>query len=129
MPATDSARGFTADLLILDEAAFFPTDDDVAAVLPMRKKDTGRLLVTSTPNFKSGYFWRWWTEHNQFLKIRGHFRDYPELVPLIERERQDLGPNRFQREYDLIFAGSGESAIPLSVLEKAKSGVPAIVLC
>ncbi|SHL40701.1 hypothetical protein SAMN05444414_11328 [Roseovarius marisflavi] len=57
MPATDSARGFTADILCLDECADL-ADDDIAAVLPLRKKVTGRLLVTSTPKWKEGDFHR-----------------------------------------------------------------------
>ena len=130
MPATDSARGFTADMLVLDEAALMD-DEAIAAVLPMRKKETGRLLITSTPMWRSGFFHDRWTQPNgDWHKVRGHYREQatPELVALIEKERFDLGPSRFQREYELIFAGSGESAIPLAALHAAKSERKAIVL-
>ena len=121
MPATDGARGFTADFLVLDEAALID-DELIAAVLPMRKKETGRLIVISTPMWRSGFFHdRWHDPANDFQKLRGHFREQasPGLVELIEKERHDLGPSRFQREYELVFAGSGESAIPLAALHAA----------
>jgi len=120
MPATESARGFTADLLALDEAAQL-SDDDIAAVLPMRKKVTGRLLVTSTPLMKEGDFHRWWTEPNDFEKILGHYRDCgdPELIDAIERERDVISAARFAREYDCIFAGSGDPLVSHATLDRA----------
>lgn len=120
MPATDSARGFTADLLALDECALI-SDDDIAAVLPMRKKVTGRLLVTSTPMWKEGDFYRWWTEPNDFQKILGHFRDCddPELIEAIEKERDVISAARFAREYDCIFAGGGDPLLSAAVLARA----------
>jgi hypothetical protein len=36
IPATDQARGFTADTIVLDEAAWL-ADDAIAALLPMRR--------------------------------------------------------------------------------------------
>lgn len=121
MPATENARGFTADLLCLDEAALL-TDDDVAAVLPLRKKLTGRLLVTSTPMWKDGDFYRWWTEPNEFHKVLGHYRDLvdePELMAAIERERAVTPAQRFQREYECQFAGGGDPLVSHSTLLRA----------
>jgi len=120
MPATDSARGFTADILCLDEAALI-ADDDIAAVLPLRKKVTGRLLVTSTPMWKDGDFYRWWTQPNQFQKILGHFRDCgdPQLIAAIEAERDVISSARFAREYDCIFAGGGDPLVSHATLAKA----------
>ena len=120
MPATDSARGFTADVLILDEAAQI-ADDDIAAVLPMRKKVTGRLLVTSTPMWKEGDFHRWWTEPNDFHKVLGHYRDCgdPELIEAIEKERDVISSARFAREYDCLFAGGGDPLLSSAVLARA----------
>ncbi|MBA84191.1 terminase large subunit domain-containing protein [Thalassobius sp. S69A] len=120
MPATDSARGFTADILCLDEAALI-ADDDIAAVLPLRRKVTGRLLVTSTPMWKDGDFYRWWTGPNDFEKILGHFRDCgdPELIAAIEKERDVISSQRFAREYDCIFAGGGDPLVSHATLMRA----------
>ncbi|MEL7445477.1 MAG: terminase family protein [Pseudomonadota bacterium] len=120
MPATDSARGFTADVLILDEAAQIG-DDDIAAVLPMRKKVTGRLLVTSTPLWKDGDFYRWWTEPNDFQEILGHYRACGDstLIEAIERERSVISNQRFLREYECQFAGGGEPLVSHDTLARA----------
>lgn len=118
MPATDSARGFTADVLVLDEAAQI-SDDEIAAVLPMRKKLTGRLVVISTPLWRDGYFYERWTQPNDYHKVLGHFRDVPELADVIERERQDMSAQRFAREYDCQFSGSGEPLVSFATLQKA----------
>lgn len=79
----------------------------------MRKKVTGRLLVTSTPMWKEGDFYRWWTEPNDFQKILGHYRDCgdPALIEAIEKERDVISAARFAREYDCIFAGGGDACI------------------
>jgi hypothetical protein len=118
MPATESARGFTADVLVLDEAAQI-SDDEIAAVLPMRKKLTGRLVVISTPLWREGYFYERWTQPNDYHKILGHYREVPELADVIERERQDMSAQRFAREYDCQFSGSGEPLVSFATLQKA----------
>jgi len=120
MPATDSARGFTADVLVLDEAALLQ-DDEIAAVTPMRNKVTGRLIVTSTPMWKEGDFYRWWTQPNNFQKILGHYRDVddPQLQAAIEEERVITPDQRFAREYECIFSGGGDPLISHATLNRA----------
>jgi len=60
----DTVRGFSADLLILDEFAFVQHDEELwKAVFPMitRKKEA-RLAITSTPKGKNNMFYKLWTE-------------------------------------------------------------------
>jgi len=60
----DTVRGFTSDLLILDEFAFVRQDEELwKAVFPMitRKKEA-KLVITSTPKGKSNMFYKLWTE-------------------------------------------------------------------
>lgn len=118
IPATDNARGFTADLLVLEEAAY--TDPEaITALLPMRKKDTGRLITVSTPNLREGYFYDRWTEPNNYEKVLGLYTDIPELVELVEQERQDMSDLTFRREYLCEFVGSGVPLIGHDVLARA----------
>ena len=118
MPATDSARGFTADVLVIDEAAQVG-DDEIAAILPMRKKLTGRLIVTSTPLWREGFFYERWTQSNDYHKVLGHYSSVPELIDVIEHEKQDLSAQRFAREYDCQFSGSGEPLVSFATLQRA----------
>ncbi len=60
----DTVRGFSSDLLILDEFAFVQHDEELwKAVFPMitRKKDS-KLAITSTPKGKNNMFYKLWTE-------------------------------------------------------------------
>jgi Terminase large subunit, T4likevirus-type, N-terminal len=60
---TDTAVGFTIDLLVYDEAARIP-DHVAAAMRPTlaraRSRGRGRLIAASTPNGKRGWFWEEW---------------------------------------------------------------------
>lgn len=58
MPATDQARGLTADTIIADEACFLD-DDALTALFPMRT-ETGRIFLLSTPNKPTGFFFDTW---------------------------------------------------------------------
>jgi hypothetical protein len=121
MPATENARGFTADILALDEAAQLE-GDQIASVLPLRRKITGRLLVTSTPMWKDGDFYLWWTQSNDFQKVFGHYRhltDEPDLIAAIERERDVISNQRFLREYECQFAGGGDPLVSHATLMRA----------
>lgn len=118
MPATDSTRGFTADILILDEAAYIG-DEEIAAILPMRNKITGRLIAISTPNLREGWFYERWSQPGDYHKVFGHYRDWPDLRDLIEQERQDMSAQRFAREYDCQFVGSGAPLVTYTTLERA----------
>jgi hypothetical protein len=51
----DHARGWSANLLIIDEAAYVP-DDVYAAVTPLLAATRGELWLLSTPNGKRGFF-------------------------------------------------------------------------
>lgn len=52
----DRLRGFTADWLFIDEAAYI-ADDIYPIVYPYLTKTRGRLIITSTPRFKAGVFY------------------------------------------------------------------------
>lgn len=60
----DTVRGFTSDLLILDEFAFVQQDKELwKAVFPMiTRKREAKLVITSTPKGKSNMFYKLWTE-------------------------------------------------------------------
>jgi hypothetical protein len=49
-------RGFTVDMLLVDEAAFIP-DEVFAAVTPMLLTTGGSIILVSTPHGRKGYFY------------------------------------------------------------------------
>lgn len=62
--SSSSARGFSANVLIVDEAAFIPKgimDDFFAAVMPIISSDpNSKVILVSTPNGTSGIFYDLW---------------------------------------------------------------------
>src|SRR3990167_4804258 len=60
-------RGYTINLLIVDECAFIP-DDVFTAVVPMLAVAKGTIWVLSTPHGKEGYFYRCFTDES-FAKL------------------------------------------------------------
>jgi hypothetical protein len=54
--APSGTRGYTADLLIVDEASHVP-DDLYHSVTPFLSTRNGRQLIASTPFGKLGFFW------------------------------------------------------------------------
>jgi hypothetical protein len=70
LPASaDTIRGFTAHLLIFDEAARVP-DSLYHALSPTRATTGGPLWLLSTPNGPDGFFYEAWHEDNP-TPIRG----------------------------------------------------------
>lgn len=60
VPATDSARGYTANMVIVDEAAFIENGDYIfnQVIEPMTQYTKGQIFLLSTPNGKIGFFWK-----------------------------------------------------------------------
>lgn len=100
VPKGDSARGYSPDILVLDEAAFIP-DDDIASVLPALAATRGRLLVLTTPGRrKAGWAYHAWTEGDGWHRVHVRIGTSPRFdVSEEERPRKELGEARWRREH------------------------------
>lgn len=101
LPGKESTvRGYTADLVVADEAARVP-DTLYAAVRPMLAVSDGRLVALSTPAGQRGWFYLGWTDPEQTweqVKITGY--DCPRLSDeFLEQERREMGDWQFRQEY------------------------------
>lgn len=54
-------QGNSANLLVVDEAAFIP-DDIFYTVLPYTNATRGQVICCSTPQWKAGFFWDLWCD-------------------------------------------------------------------
>ncbi|MBY0512552.1 MAG: terminase family protein [Gemmataceae bacterium] len=94
------ARGFTAGLVILDEAARIP-DGMIAAVRPMLAVSGGRLVCLSTAFAKSGFFYEQWTGPEPWERVKVTAEMNPRITPaFLAEERRALGPRWYAMEYD-----------------------------
>jgi hypothetical protein len=112
-------RGYAADLVVLDEAAWI-TAETFTAARPLTAATGGRLIVQSTPGAPVGPFYELaeavpdgWA----FLKVRSD--EVPTISPdFLERERRDMAPDLFAQEYLAEFAlGGGRSLFSLAQLD------------
>jgi len=92
-------RGFTASMLLVDEAARVP-DDLYDAVRPMLAVSRGELWLMSTPDGKRGFFYEEWTNGTEaWLRIAATALEcprYPTEFLAIERKRNEA---KFRQEY------------------------------
>lgn len=121
VPATDQARGLTADTILADEACFITPDDSLLAFFPMRST-SGRILLLSTPNgTRSGYFYETWESDADVRRIKATSMETirPDRLAQIEFDRRTMPESRFRREHLVEWVGTGESLLSWRVLEQS----------
>ena len=105
-------RGFTADLLVMDEAAFIP-NVVYAAARPMLAASGGDLVVMSSAHEPVGFFWEIMTRERGATWARTTVRatDVSRFSKeFLEEERRELGEDAYAREYGCEF-GDGQSGV------------------
>jgi len=95
-----TVRGFTADLVVADEAARVP-DSAYVATRPMLAVSGGGFVGLSTPAGQRGWFFTAWSDKSQNwerVKVTGH--DCPRMSDeFLEQERREMGDWQFRNEY------------------------------
>ena len=105
-----TARGYTASLLLIDEAA--RVDDRLYRTMrPSLAATNGDLWIMSTPNGKRGFFWDEW-EHGgpEWERISVPATECSRISPELLAEEQAKGDETFRREYMCEF-GEMEGAV------------------
>lgn len=126
IPAANTARGYTVDLLIIEEAAFVP-DDAITAVLPARRQD-GRVVMISTPAGRQGFFYETWTA-GKVERIFARSVDIPRLAEKVEFDRRYMPALKFRQEILGEFLGSGTPFFdPLSLEQAITTDMKALIL-
>jgi len=115
-----TVRGYTADLIIADEASRVP-DELYAACRPMLAVSGGRLVALSTPAGQRGWFYEAWTDPQQAweaVKVTGH--DCPRLSEgFLRQERREMGDWRFAQEYECSFQDTEDQLFRTEDIEAA----------
>jgi len=96
-------RGFTAHLVVMDEAAFMPEYVIASVVFPMLATTNGTAIMLSTPwgrdhiyyrSFKSSSYWSQHVKAEQCPRITKEF---------LEEQRRAIGELRYKMEYEAEF--------------------------
>ena len=103
-----SVRGWSADLLILDEAAFIEDETFVAARATVAATG-GRTIIQSTPMGPFGSFYEiWMDEDPRWAKFRVRSDEVPTIDPVfLANERATMTAEKYTQEYEADFTNPG----------------------
>jgi hypothetical protein len=111
LPGTEATvRGFSADLVVIDEAAGVP-DKLYSAVRPMVGATGGEVWILSTPRWRHGFFYETWTRGgDDWGRYSVKATECPRIpIEHLERERADMEEDEFEAEYMCRFRGDDAS--------------------
>ena len=139
----DNIRGFSINLLYLDEFAFLRPNlatEFIASVMPsISSGKTTRCIITSTPNSMNHFYDMWQTsldEPQAEAELqKGNNNLYVRSVVTWDKvpgrteewanaEKLKIGDQRFRQEYECEFVGSGITLIDYRCLETLKASDP-----
>lgn len=104
-------RGYAADLVILDEAAWISAETFTAA-RPLTAATGGRIIVQSTPGDPVGPYFDLVQEPPEgwaFIRVRSD--EVPTISPeFLASQRLQLSPDLYAQEYEAEF-GAGNSGL------------------
>lgn len=114
VPATDAARGYSPNLIICDELAFWENQESIfnQVVLGMLNRIDGikrRILALSTPNGRFGPFWecfnnKAWSSYQFNWRINPYNTE--EMMNILRSTMTDL---QFRAEYEAEFVSSRDA--------------------
>lgn len=139
----DNIRGFSINLLYLDEFAFLRPNlatEFIASVMPsISSGKTTRCIITSTPNGMNHFYDMWQTSldepqaeaelqkgnNNLYVRSVVTWDQVPgRTEEWANAEKLKIGDQRFRQEYECEFVGSGITLIDYRCLETLKASDP-----
>lgn len=139
----DNIRGFSINLLYLDEFAFLRPNlatEFIASVMPsISSGKTTRCIITSTPNSMNHFYDMWQTSldepqaeaelekgnNNLYVRSVVTWDQVPGRTEAwANAEKLKIGDQRFRQEYECEFVGSGITLIDYRCLETLKASDP-----
>lgn len=91
-------RGYSATMLIIDEAAFVP-NRAWEAIEPVISVTKGRAILLSTPQGKRGFFYKA-SVNKEYLRFQVSARDCPRHTKkFLDRKEAEMSPIAFATEY------------------------------
>jgi hypothetical protein len=100
LPAVErTTRGYSVDLLVVDEAAGVP-DQDYHGILPALIATQGEQVLLSTPRGKRGFFWELWHADDDWQRVMVKSDEVARIRPEdLEVFRATMPEQFFQQEF------------------------------
>ncbi len=111
-----SLRGYTADMVIIDEAAFVPEEVINEVVMPMLSTTDGTVIMLSTPYDRKHFFFRAFHSPH-WSKYQFKTQDNPLVKKewLLE-QREEIGDLQYRQEYEAEFVDDEKTYFPMPLL-------------
>jgi hypothetical protein len=127
--SSDSVRGKSAYLLILDECAFIDGIEDIWTSAQQTMATGGRAILLSTPNGVGNFFHKQWVDaeskKSAFHCINLRWDRHPERNQAWrDRQTTELGPKKAAQECDCEFLSSGNTVVEIALIEALKKIAP-----
>jgi len=114
-----TARGYTATLVVMDEASRVP-DELLASIRPMLATTGGRFFALSTPAGKRGWYYESWINGDGWDRVQVKADECPRITKeFLADELEALGPMRFAQEYQCEFIDSETSVFNSDLIQAA----------
>ncbi len=127
----ESLRGYRADAVYVDEAAFFRDDTNLkTAIMFTTVARNGRVTLVSTPKGKRGWFHEAWITENTWSKHLVKLGDSPHITMHdLEELRKTMSPLEWRQEMMCEFLDEVNAFISYEkILECVEDFVPARVV-
>ena len=117
--ASDGARGFSYNMIMLDEFAFVPhniAEEFMTSVYPtISSGNSTKVVMVSTPNGMN-LFYRYWMDaingRSTYCPIEAHWSVVPGRdQKWYEETLANIGKEQFQQEFECDFLGSANTLI------------------
>lgn len=111
----DAGRGESVDIVYADEFAYVDNDEDFyESIYPtLSSGKNTKFIITSTPNGFNMFADIWFKSvqgDNLFVPIEVHWSEHPKRDEQWKLETiNNLGEKRFNKEFECMFAGSGNN--------------------
>ena len=127
LPASpDGVRGYSADLVVADEASFLDLPL-YQAILPTLAATNGDLCALTTPKGRTGFFFTEWTDGaDDWHRVKVTADDCPRIAAdFLEGQRRMLGERAYQMEYECEFQDTTSAAFRTNAIDSAFADVDA----
>jgi Terminase large subunit, T4likevirus-type, N-terminal len=115
-----TVRGYTAHLVVIDEAAFVDDTILAAAVTPTLARTNGALWLLSSAGRQSGFFYKLWTRENMWTKFKATAAECPRIsAEFLDREKVIQDAASFQREYFCEFRAGARQQFDRTLIESS----------
>jgi len=109
-------RGYSAQMVIIDESAFIPEEVIVRVVLPMLSATDGKAVFLSTPWGRDHFFYRAFMNPSYSVhRVRSD--QCPLIKPeFLEEMRETMTDEAFRMEYEAEFVEAANSYFPQDLI-------------